>query len=40
MTHTDHHIEIEEMDEAERKRLAEETRSNLDHNGDRAEEDA
>jgi hypothetical protein len=35
MTVTDHSIDVEELTEAERKRLAEETRSNVDANGDR-----
>lgn len=35
MTQTNHSIDVEELTEAERKRLAEETRSNLDANCER-----
>lgn len=39
MSKTNHNIETEPVDEDERKRLAEETRSNLDGNGERTDRD-
>lgn len=39
MTQTDPTIEIEELTDAERKRLAEETRSNLGVSGEREGQD-
>lgn len=39
MTKTKHNIETEEVSDAERKRLAEETRSNINGDGERVDGD-